>query len=70
MAKEIQLTLETLQELIEAVESYEPKPPVVILPSSWIEYELKYHPERFYEDSNKNLLWCGYIVIVIGDNYV
>lgn len=67
MAREIQLTPETLQDLIEAVEIYKPKPPVVLLPHSCVEYELKHHPERFHRDDDENVLWCGHIVIVIGD---
>ena len=57
-----------LQELIEALLHYDPKPPTIVMPHWWLEEEAAEHPERF-QTSNDELTWCGYIVYSYGDRY-
>ena len=57
-----------LQELIEVVLHYDPKPPTIVVPRWWLEGEAAEHPERF-QTSNDGLTWCGYIVYSYGDRY-
>ena len=60
-----------LQELIETLLHYEPKPPTIVMPRRWLDQEVAEHPERFSvsEDGDKTMMWCGYIVYSFGDRY-
>ena len=59
---------EKLDELIDLVLHYKPKPPTIIMPRWWLEGEAAEHPERFHA-SNDGLTWCGCIVYSYGDRY-
>ena len=60
-----------LQELIEMLLHYDPKPPTIVMPRWWLHQEVAEHPERFSvsNDEDKTMTWCGYIVYTFGDRY-
>lgn len=62
---------EKLEELIELVLNYKPKPPSIIVPNWLLEQEIAEHPERFWvsNDNDKTITWCGYIVYTYGARY-
>lgn len=62
---------EKLEELIELVLNYNPKPPSIVVPNWLLEQESKEHPERFgiSNDEDRTMTWCGYIVYTYGDRY-
>ena len=65
------VTKEKLEELMELVLNYSPKPPSIIVPNWLLEQENKEHPERFgvSNDEDRTITWCGYIVYSYGDRY-
>lgn len=62
---------EKLEELIELVLNYSPRPPSIIVPNWLLEQEIAEHPERFWfsNDDDKTITWCGYVVYIYGDRY-
>lgn len=64
-------TKEKLEELMELVLNYNPKPPPIIVPNWLLEQEIAEHPERFSvsNDEDKTMTWCGYTVYTYGDRY-
>ena len=60
-----------LQELIEAVLHYDPKPLTIAVPRWWLHQEAAEYPERFSisNDEDRTMTWCGYIVYTYGDRY-
>ena len=62
---------EKLEELIKLVQNYNPKPPSVIIPHKLLEQEIAEHPERFwfFNDNDKTITWCGYVVYTYGTRY-
>ena len=62
---------EKLEELIELVLNYSPKPPSIIVPNRLLEQEIAEHPERFSvsNDEDRTITWYGYIVYTYGDRY-
>ena len=65
------ISKEKLEELMELVLNYSPKPPSIIVPNRLLEQEIAEHPERFSvsNDGDKTITWCGYIVYSYGDRY-
>lgn len=64
-------TKEKLEELMELVLNYKPRPPSIIVPGWLLEQENKEHPERFSvsNDEDRTMTWGGYIVYSYGDRY-
>ena len=62
---------EKLEELIELVLNYNPKPPSIVVPNWLLDQESKEHPERFgiSNDEDRTMTWCGYIIYTYGDRY-
>ena len=62
---------EKLDELIDLVFHYKPKPPTITMPRWWLHQEAAEHPERFSvsNDEDRTMTWCGYIVYTFGDRY-
>lgn len=58
-----------LQELIESLLHYEPKPLAIVMPQWWVEKESAAHPNNFIFHDDGTMTWCGYIVYSYGDRY-
>jgi hypothetical protein len=62
-------TKEKLEELMELVLNYTPRPPYIITPQWWVEEESAAHPNDFIFHDDGTITWCGYIVYTYGDRY-
>lgn len=62
-------TKEKLEELMELVLNYKPRPSSIIVPDWLLEQENKEHPERFSvsNDEDRTITWCGYIIYTYGE---
>ena len=56
---------------IDKAKSHLPSPPCILMPKWWVEGEIVAHPERFcfFNDENRTITWCGYIVYTYEDRY-
>lgn len=64
-----EFTEEALNQLIEEVKNYKPKPPCLPVTRAWVEAEQSEHPNDITVDSNGFLFWRGYLLLVVGDDF-
>ena len=61
--------VDIVHKLIDQIESSPSQQSVVChTPSVWL-YRLKHNPDEFYRTDDGELLWLGYKIVVVGDDW-